>query len=77
MKNLHKLTFILLVVGGLNWLLQGLFVWEIGSLFGGTDAVVSRLIYILVGLSALYEIGTHKSNCKDCQGSVRPPMPSI
>jgi len=48
-----KLAFWLLVIGGLNWLLVGLFGWDVGELFGGQEALVSRVIYILVGLSAL------------------------
>lgn len=66
MKSLHMLTFILLVIGGLNWLFVGLFAWDIGMLFGGQGALVSRIIYILVGLSALYEILSHKGACKAC-----------
>jgi uncharacterized membrane protein YuzA (DUF378 family) len=66
MKGMHKLAFTLLVIGGLNWLLVGLFKWDIGMLFGGQAALISRIIYILVGLSALWEIFTHKSNCKMC-----------
>ena len=66
-KNLiHLVTFILLVIGGLNWLLFGLFGWDIWSLFGGMGAPVSRAIYVLVGLSAVYEIATHGTRCKDC-----------
>lgn len=64
--NIHIVTFILLVIGGLNWLALGLFGWEIGELFGGQMEIVSRVIYVLVGLSAVYEIFTHKSNCKAC-----------
>lgn len=71
MKGLHKLTFILLVIGGLNWLLQGVFNWEIGSLFGGQGALVSRIIYILVGLSALNEIFIHGSICRYCSKDVK------
>lgn len=63
---MHKVAFILLVIGGLNWLLVGLFGWDIGELFGGQGAVVSRIIYILVGLSAIMEIVKHKSMCKAC-----------
>jgi uncharacterized membrane protein YuzA (DUF378 family) len=66
MKGMHMLAFILLVVGGLNWLLVGLFAWDIGSLFGGQAAMISRIVYILVGLSAIFEIFTHKSSCKHC-----------
>jgi uncharacterized membrane protein YuzA (DUF378 family) len=76
MKNLHMITFLLLVVGGLNWLLQGVFGWDIGQLFGGQEALISRIIYILVGLSAIYELATHKSGCKTCSGSSNSTMPS-
>ena len=65
-KTLHMIAWILLIVGGLNWLLQGLIGWEIGDLLGGMSAPISRLIYILVGLSAVFEIVTHKKTCKMC-----------
>lgn len=68
------ITFILLLVGGLNWLLLGLFGWEIGEIFGGPDALVSKIIYILVGLSAVYEIFTHKTNCKVCVAKSSTPI---
>jgi len=64
--KLHYVTFLLLVVGGLNWLLVGLFGWDIGQIFGGQTETVSRIIYILVGLSTIYEIATHKANCRVC-----------
>lgn len=63
---MHMVTFLLLIIGGLNWLLVGLFNWDIGQLLGGQDALVSRIIYILVGLSAIYEVTTHKKCCKTC-----------
>ncbi|MBI2055721.1 MAG: DUF378 domain-containing protein [Candidatus Sungbacteria bacterium] len=67
MQKLHKVTFLLLLVGGLNWLLLGAFDWEIGQLFGGMSAAVSRVIYILVGLSAVNEIVIHKKACRFCK----------
>lgn len=66
MKSLHTVAFILLVIGGLNWLLVGLTGWDVGQLFGGQEAIISRVVYVLVGLSAIYEVATHKKNCKDC-----------
>lgn len=69
MKNLHYVTFILLVVGGLNWFLVGFLNWDIGDIFGGQNAALSRIIYILVGLSAVYEAVIHKDNCKFCKKS--------
>ena len=64
--GLHKLTFLLLVIGGLNWLVLALFGWEIGQLFGGMDATVSKVIYVLVGFSAVYELFAHKKCCGTC-----------
>lgn len=63
---LHKIAFILLAIGGLNWLLVGLLGWDIGSLFGGQGAIISRVIYILIGLSALVELFSHKKSCQEC-----------
>ncbi len=50
---MQKTAHWLLIIGGLNWLLVGLLGWDIGELFGGQAALVSRVIYVLVGLSAL------------------------
>lgn len=66
MKSVHMVAFILLAVGGINWLLYALTGWEIGSLVGGMSSPIAKIIYILVGLSAIYEIVTHKSSCKMC-----------
>lgn len=66
-KGLHMVSFLLLVVGGLNWLLVGLFGWDVGMLFGGQGAMVSRVVYVLVGLSAVYLLFSHKGECKMCE----------
>ena len=63
MKALHSVAFILLVIGGLNWLLVGLFDWSIADVLGMD---ISKIIYILVGLSALYLVFTHKKDCRHC-----------
>jgi uncharacterized protein len=78
-KSLHMVTFTLLVVGGLNWGVLAVSGWEVGQLFGGMEAVVSRIIYILVGLSALYEVATHGSHCRACKpdGSAAPTPPAV
>ena len=52
---MDKLALSLLVVGGLNWGLVSLFQFDLVAwLFGGQTATVSRVIYTLVGLSALW-----------------------
>ena len=72
--KLHSIAFLLLIIGGLNWLLVGVFKWDVGQLFGGQAALISRIIYILVGLSALYEVFSHKKNCKECVGGASTQM---
>ncbi|MFZ2569066.1 MAG: DUF378 domain-containing protein [Minisyncoccia bacterium] len=62
MKSLHMVTFILLVVGGLEWGLHA-FGYDPIEMFGSQ---ISMIVYVLVGLSAVYEIVTHKKNCKHC-----------
>ena len=50
-----KLALILLVIGGINWGLVGIFELDLVAwMFGGAASVVSRLIYILVALSAVW-----------------------
>ena len=66
-KKIHMVAFLLLIIGGLNWLLLGIFQWEIGALFGGSGELISRLIYVLIGLAAVYEIAVHKKNCRECE----------
>ena len=65
MKILHIVAFILLIVGGLNWLLVAFDYNLVDSIFGA-DSSISTIIYVLVGLAAIVEIFTHKKNCKAC-----------
>ena len=57
MKMLNTATLLLVIVGALNWGLMGLFQIDlVATLFGGPQAALSRIVYILVGLSGLYQI---------------------
>lgn len=67
-------AFVLLVVGGLNWGVLALTGWEVGQLFGGQEALISKAIYVLVGLSAIVMVATHKATCKECAGSKSQAM---
>lgn len=54
-KALNMIAQALLIIGGLNWGLVGLFQFDlVAALFGGSDAGIARLIYILVGVAAIY-----------------------
>jgi len=48
------IAFILVVVGGLNWGLVGLFDFDLVAAIFGAMSTISRVVYILVGLSAIY-----------------------
>jgi hypothetical protein len=68
MKALHMVAFLLLVVGGLNWGLVGLFNYNlVESVLGGYSSI-TMIVYVLVGISALYIGIMHKGDCKVCSG---------
>lgn len=57
MKAINLTTLCLIIIGGVNWLLVGLFGFDlVAAIFGGQLSVLSRLVYILVGLSALWQL---------------------
>ena len=68
MKALHMIAFILLVVGGLNWLLVAFDYNLVDSILGAGSAGAT-IVYVLVGLSAIWEVLTHKKNCRNCNPS--------
>lgn len=72
MKAVHVIAWILLVIGGLNWLLIGIGGWNVVDMVFGADSTLSTIVYILVGISALISIFTHKKDCKACVSSSAP-----
>jgi uncharacterized membrane protein YuzA (DUF378 family) len=56
MKFINILTLVLVIVGGLNWGLVGLFGFDLVAAIFGVGSMFSRLVYILVGLSAAWQI---------------------
>lgn len=73
-KTIHMITFLLLVVGGLNWLLVGLLNMNIVMMLLGGMPMVERAVYILVGLSAVYEVLGHRRMCKMCDNTTPAQM---
>ena len=52
---LDRIALILVIIGGINWGSIGLFQFDIvGWIFGGQDAVISRIIYTLVAIAAVW-----------------------
>jgi len=51
------LALILVIIGALNWGLVGLFQFDlVAAIFGGSAAVVSRIIYVIVALAGIWAI---------------------
>lgn len=52
---LDRIALLLLIIGGINWGLIGIFQFDlVAFIFGGQAAVISRIIYVLVGISAVW-----------------------
>ncbi|WP_274648470.1 DUF378 domain-containing protein [Paenibacillus humicola] len=57
MKVLNVIALIVLILGGINWLLVGVFEYDaIAELFGGAAEVGSKIVYIIFGIAALYSL---------------------
>lgn len=56
MKTLDIIVAVLLVIGGLNWGLVGAINFDLVGAIFGEMSVLSRLVYCLVGLAAIYDI---------------------
>lgn len=70
MKFVKKAAYTLIIIGGLNWGLVGFFAFDLVETLLGSMSMAARLVYGLVGLSALFMIFMHKSGCNcacDCK----------
>lgn len=56
MKAANLITLVLIIVGGLNWGLVGAFDWNLVAAIFGDGSWLSRIVYLLVGLSAIWQI---------------------
>ena len=71
MKVLHMIGFILVIIGGLDWGLIGLgnFAgsnWDVLGMLLASWPQVLWAVYVLVGISALWLLVTHRKDCKMC-----------
>jgi uncharacterized membrane protein YuzA (DUF378 family) len=55
---LDWIALVLVIVGGLNWALVGLFGFDLVAAIFGDMSVLSRIVYVLVGLSAVYVLAS-------------------
>lgn len=62
--GVHCVAWILVIIGGLNWGLVGFFDWNLVDAIFASVPAVARVVYALVGLSALMMLFTKK--CSKC-----------
>lgn len=67
MKVLDIIAAVLLIIGGLNWGVMGVSDTNVISSIFGSQQVLLHIIYILVGLSAVYSIIQWRSICQRCK----------
>lgn len=54
MKVLHWVAVVLVLIGGLNWLLVGACNFDLVAMILGQMSMLARIVYVLVGLSAIF-----------------------
>ena len=59
MKVLYYIALTLVIIGALNWLLIGLFSFDLVATLFGNMSVFSRIIYVLVGIAGIISIGLY------------------
>ena len=59
MKVLYYIALTLVIIGAINWLLIGLLSFDLVATIFGSMSVVSRIIYVLVGIAGLISIGLY------------------
>ncbi len=60
MKTLSRLSLALIIIGAINWGLIGLFNFDlVAAIFGGATGTITRIVYALVGISALFFIADY------------------
>ncbi len=59
MNTFQKICLLLLIVGGINWGLIGILQFDlVGFLFGGQAAMLSRIVFALVGICAIISVSS-------------------
>jgi len=66
MKILHSVAFTLVLVGAVNWGLVGLFNYNLINVFLSSVPGVEKLVYIVVGVAAVWLAVRHGQDCRTC-----------
>ena len=77
LSGLDMAALILIIVGGLNWGLVGVFNFDLVAAIFGEMAILARIVYILVGVSAVYSAvrSPHLAHLREPHKAERPATP--
>ncbi len=54
---MNKTALVITIIGAVNWLLIGLFGFDlVGAMFGGQMSVISRTVFVIVGIAGLWSV---------------------
>jgi uncharacterized membrane protein YuzA (DUF378 family) len=67
MKALHMITFLLVILGALNWGFVGIFDFNLVTYLVWEGIMGTQIIYWVIWLSAILEIVTHPKSCQMCK----------
>ncbi len=56
MRIIQKIALVLVIIGAINWGLIGLFDFNLVDTLFGVDSIISKIVYILVGISGIIDI---------------------
>jgi len=56
MQTLQKVALVLIIIGAINWGLIGLFDFNLVETLFGTDNIMTKIVYVLVGISGIIDI---------------------
>ena len=73
MSGLQRIALLLTIIGAINWGLIGLFQFDlVAAIFGGQSSLISRIVYSLVGIAGLINLGLLFMSNREVERSVEP-----
>lgn len=70
-NTVHIVTFSLMMIGAINWGLVGLFGLNLVEMLFSAWPALIKLVYITIGISAVYVFATHKDICTICREAMK------
>lgn len=73
MSGLQRIALLLTIIGAINWGLIGLFQFDlVAAIFGGQSSLISRIVYSLVGIAGLINLGLLFMSNREVEHSAEP-----